>query len=179
MKWPTIILALDLATNTGVCAGRGDQLPSLSHVRMPSTGDDVGRFLCFYRDWFLKALDEHTPSVVVFESPILPATTSLATVRKLAGLAGVTEMICNDEGIDCREVAGATVKLALTGSGRAKKPDMVRACRAYGLNPHTYIKDGEEASDEADAFGAWLASVRQIHPDHAARWTPLFAGSAA
>lgn len=171
------VLALDLATNTGVCVGTGDRLPLLSHNRLPSTGPDVGAFLCAYRDWLIALLEEHGPTLIVFEAPILPKTTAIATVRKLVGLAGITEMVASDDGIEVREVTTSAVKKALTGHGNAKKPAMVAACRGYGLSPHTYIKDGEEASDEADAFGVWLAALRARFPVVGARWDALSAAS--
>ncbi len=171
-----IVWALDLATNTGECWGEPGASPSLGHNRLPSTGDDVGRFLSEFRKWFMGRLDEVCPTLVSFEAPILPAATSMSTVRKLNGLAGVTEMLCHEEGIECCEATTTAVKKALTGSGGAKKWQMVEACRAYGLGPHTYNSEGREASDEADAFGVWLATVRARCPTHADLWKPLVFG---
>jgi hypothetical protein len=186
-----MLLALDIATNTGACWGRGDELPALCSFRLPSTGEDVGRFLCAYEDQLRGLIGQVEPTRIIFEAPVLPRAkfnkttkrveggVSLMTTRKLQGLAGVTEMVAHREGLDCREVQPAEAKQALTGKGNAKKPEMVRACRAFGLDPKTYFADGDLASDEADAFGVWLCIVRHAHPELAARWTPLFAGRAA
>lgn len=177
-----MFLALDLATNTGVCFGAGDVLPVLEHHRLPSTGEDIGRYLAEFEDWLRPLIDRVEPTCIAYESPVLRTDTKIVTLRKLYGLAGVTEMVAHRDGIDCREVPASTAKLALTGSGRSKKPDMVRFARHYGLNPHTYRQEGEEASDEADAFGVWLATVRARAPKHAAHWDmhgPLFIGRAA
>lgn len=186
-----MFLALDLATNTGACWGAGEGLPSLRSHRLPSTGDDVGAFLCAHEDVLRALLDEVEPTCIVFEAPVLPRSkfnpiskkveggVSILTTRKLQGLAGVTEMVAHREGLDCREVQPSEVKQALTGKGNAKKPEMVRAARGYGLDPKTYTVDGQDASDEADAFGVWLVAVRARRPDLAARWTPLFAGRVA
>src|SRR5258708_24756479 len=147
-------LALDLATNTGACWGEGDVLPTLDSHRMPSTGDDVGRFLCAYEDWLRPMLDQVGPSRIVFEAPVLPRAkynaikkrveggVSLITTRKLQGLAGVTEMIAHRVGLPCHEVQPAEVKQALTGKGNAQKHEMVAACRALGRKPATYRQDG-------------------------------------
>lgn len=43
-----MLLALDLATTTGWCLGRGDVLPVLGSCKMPDTKDDVGTFLDFW-----------------------------------------------------------------------------------------------------------------------------------
>jgi Holliday junction resolvasome RuvABC endonuclease subunit len=168
-------LALDLATETGFCVGAADtgEVPTLGHVRMPSTGPDVGQFLAAWQDWLDAKVCEVEPTLIIFEAPILPSETQMSTTRKLQGLAGVTEMVCHRAGIEVAELTTSTVKKGLTGNGRASKSDMVRACRAYGFNPHTYIKKGEESSDEADAFGIWLCALRLRHPTHAGRWDPM------
>ena len=167
--------ALDLATQTGFCFGAADtgEGPTLGHIRMPSTGSDVGRFLCAWEDWLSGWIGEVEPTLVIFEAPILPGQTQIATTRKLQGMAGVTEMVCHRRGIEVAELATSQVKKALTGSGRAEKADMMQACRVYGFDPKT--------SDEADAFGIWLCALRLRHPVHAGRWDPInyMAGRAA
>lgn len=160
-------LALDLATQTGFCFGPADtgEVPTLGHVRLPSTGPDVGRFLCAWQAWLEPKVCEIEPSLIIFEAPILPAQTQMATTRKLQGMAGVTEMVCHRLGIECAEVATSQVKKALTGSGRADKEQMLAAARRYGFTP--------TCSDEADAFGIWLCALRLRHPTLAGRWDPL------
>ena len=160
-------LALDLATCTGFCFGSADtgEIPMLGHVRMPSTGADVGRFLCAWQDWLEPKVCEVEPTLIVFEAPILAGQTQIAPTRKLQGMAGVTEMVAHRHGIEVAELSTSTVKKALTGSGRAEKPAMMAACRAYGFNP--------QVTDEADAFGIWLCALRLRHPTHAGRWDPM------
>lgn len=161
------VLALDLATQTGFCHGPADtgEVPTLGHVRMPSTGPDVGRFLCAWQDWLEPAVREVEPTLIVIEAPILAGQTQIATTRKLQGMAGVAEMVAHRLRIEIAEVSTSQVKKALTGSGRAEKSDMIAACRHYGLAPQT--------SDEADAFGVWLCAVRLRHPKLAGLWDPI------
>lgn len=182
-----MLLALDLATQTGICFGAADtgEVPTLDHFRLPSTGDDVGRFLADFEDRMLALLDKVAPSLVVFEAPVLPRAkfnpktkkveggVSILTTRKLQGLAGELERIAYRQGVECAELQPSQVKQALTGKGNAKKPAMVAACRAFGLDPHTYTYQGEDASDEADAFGVWLCALRMRHPTLAGRWDPI------
>tara|TARA_R110002051_G_scaffold316556_2_gene396341 strand:+ start:9280 stop:9795 length:516 start_codon:yes stop_codon:yes gene_type:complete len=162
-----MFLGLDLATCTGFCHGPADtgEVPTLGHITMPKTGPDVGRFLCVYEDWLNALVRRIEPALIVFEAPILPSTTKLETTRKLQGLAGVTEMVGHRHRIELAEVAGSTVKKALTGSGKAEKADMIAAARHYGFNPQT--------SDEADAFGIWLHALRLRHPRAAGFWDPI------
>jgi hypothetical protein len=59
-----MILALDLATSTGFAHGDGASRPVVSTVRMPSTGQDVGEFLSFFRRWFRPTVDRLLALVV-------------------------------------------------------------------------------------------------------------------
>lgn len=181
------VLALDLATSTGICWGAADtgEVPTLEHFRLPSTGDEVGRFLAAFEDRVHELLNRVCPTLIVFEAPVLPRAkfnpaskkveggVSIITTRKLQGLAGELERIAFREGIECAEIQPAQAKQALTGKGNAKKPQMVSACRAFGFDPHTYTHNGEDASDEADAFGIWLCALRLRHPKQAGRWDPM------
>lgn len=178
-----MLLTLDLATLTGFAFGPGDtgELPTIGSHRLPSTGDDVGRFLAAYRDWLVAKVSEVEPELVVFEAPILASVTTITVTRKLQGLAGVTEMVITDLNatyrklgaaeIEVAEVATTSVKKALTGSGRADKDQMIAGARLYGLNP--------SCSDEADAFGVWLLTVRKRFPKLAGRWDAMNFGGRA
>jgi Holliday junction resolvasome RuvABC endonuclease subunit len=168
-----VILALDLATRTGLCAGDPTELPVLDNFTLPSTGEDVGKFLDAAERLARALIEQFAPTLIVFEAPVLASTTALATTRKLHGLAGVVEMVAFREGIECAEVQPSTVKKNLTGHGRAEKWDMVEACRRYGFDPKTYTYKGREASDEADAFGVWLTALRRRFPQHAHAWDPM------
>lgn len=169
------MLALDLGTNLGYCLGTGADNPRLGSVLLPTTGEDVGTYLDFYFRWLNAMLEQEAINLVVFEAPTLPgakvdketgklikAPTTIATTRKLQGLAGVTEMVvvqANKDledaglpGVACREVFLQTAKKELGGHGRSDKDDMMLAAKRCGMNPRTF--------DEADAFGVWLVGVR-------------------
>lgn len=163
-----MLLALDLATRTGICSGDPTEVPSLSHHILPSTGADVGRFLDAAEKFAAGLIERAAPALVVFEAPILPRETQVATVRKLQGLAGMVELVCHRAGVECAEVSTTAVKKALTGKGNAKKPDMLAAAEHYGFDPR--------CDDEADAFGVWLCALRLRFPQHAHHWDPLTQG---
>ncbi len=148
------LLTLDLATHTGWTRG----LPEDRHFAygtyvLPKGSDDVGAFLQAYEQWLIEALASVT--LCVFEAPILPKVTSLATCRKLYGLAGVTEMICADFGIKCRSVNPMTIKAFISPRMR-HKADMVTAIRRYGYDPKSH--------DEADAIGLRLYVLNLLFP---------------
>lgn len=159
------ILGFDLATCTGHCHGEADECPTLGHFILPKTGPDVGAFLEAAEDRLTGLIMAITPGVVCFESPILPQATSLATTRKLHGLAGMLELVCRRANVECVEVMPSIVKKVLTGRGNAKKPEMIAAARAMGFDP--------KVEDEADALGVWLAVVRMRHPEAAGRLDPI------
>ncbi len=150
------VLSLDIATRTGACIGNGASLPLLTHVRLPSMGEEGGRFFWTYRRWLKGVIAEHRPSILSFERPILPRFTNITVTRTLQGLAAVTEEVAYAAGVDCREVTVQQVKTALTGYGHATKLDMMKLAQAYGLEPKVH--------DEADAFGCWLATLRVLRP---------------
>jgi Holliday junction resolvasome RuvABC endonuclease subunit len=73
-----------------------------------------------------------------------PGGPSPWTQIRLAELGGAIRVLLFEAGTPYVEVAPASLKLFATGHGRAKKPEMVEACKAEG---------GEPANDnEADAW---------------------------
>lgn len=174
-----MILALDLATSTGFCYGDGSQTPVVSTKRMQSTGKDVGAFAVDFWKFLDPLLERVQPRVVIFEAPTLPAAKvnratgelegsaqNIHTLRKLYGLAAITEMACTFREITCRETSLNTVKKELAGHGHASKAQMMDAARRAGIE----LTPGDEAEDEADAFGVWLVGVRHFAPEHSLAW---------
>lgn len=152
------ILALDLATKTGWCAARaGDPVRVGTHT-LPKTGNDIGTYLDVHCAWMVRTLASHYPDLVVYESPILRSgQTQIATLRKLYGLAGVTEMVCTQNEVPCFEVNLSTAKALMAGDGRAKKPDMIRAAIARGVD----VQD----DNQADAFAVFLCAIKFRCPE--------------
>jgi Holliday junction resolvasome RuvABC endonuclease subunit len=171
MSFTGTILTLDLATNTGHCAGAPvERLPRIGSFKLPSTGEDIGRFAVEAEDRVAALLDAERPGLVVFEMPILPKKTQLITVRKLSGLVWEVERQCTRRKIRCREGRASSVKKFFTGSGRAEKLDTMQIARRYGWRVRT--------DDEADAAALWAYAVCKVAPEHAARFAlgPLGAG---
>ena len=171
-----VILYADLATVTGWASWGPNRLLASGVWRLPRTGDDVGRFLRSAYDAYHAGLSAGDVTSAVFESPIMRSgnETTIATLRKVYGLAGVFEMACRDLGISCTEADYGTVLKHFTGSGGGKRPAkkrrVVQACRDRGWDP---VDD-----NEADALAGldWVCHVRAI----AVPWPcgALFAGRA-
>lgn len=164
MKIEGIILALDLATATGWCAGVPDNPnPDFGHFVIPPTGDDVGAFGLKFAEWFKAHIERLKPELIIFEAPILPKQCQPMTARKLMGLAFMVEMMARHRNIRCREGRASTVKKYFAGSGRAQKADTMAMCRRYGWQVKTY--------DEADACALWAYAVCCFSPEHAKRFS--------
>lgn len=147
----------------------------------------AGPFFEHFEDWLCDWVagliaDSDGKVWVGFESPFLAgarwdpkagrmvkAATSIATLRKLYGLATFVELVCfrfNREygpGVECREVQNGTIKKLLTGHGKADKVGTWGAARKLGVQP--------QSDDEADAFGGWLEMVKHYGaPEHWDTW---------
>lgn len=157
------ILAIDLSSHTGFAIGDTDGEPRCGTLELPKTGEDVGTFLLAFDCWIRDIVALEKPTVICFEAPILMAgKTSLATARKLMGLASHTEFVAADLHITCREANIMTVKAFFAGTGRASKDDMIAAARRYGWTPRN--------DNEADALAVWSYSSHTMAPQHSARF---------
>ena len=160
---PTL-LALDLATRTGWAFG---EIPERAvtpieartlgapEVESGAVGFDGehGQFFRNFERWLTTFLARHRPDVTVFEAPILDRRKStLAVVRKLHGLAVITEKVA-DEFAPVFSADLGTVKKHATGNGHAKKEQMIDAARAMGWDPAD--------ADEADALWIWDYSCQE------------------
>jgi Holliday junction resolvasome RuvABC endonuclease subunit len=149
-------LALDLGRLTGWACGEPDAVPRFGTHVLPTTGDDIGRYLHAHREWLTGFIQVERPTFVVYEAPILAEETTKATVIKLMSLAGVTELICRDLQVRCYDTHLSSVKKFLTGTGRAKKADMEAAARRFGFAVRN--------DNEADAIAIWGQAVMLRYP---------------
>ena len=183
------IIAFDVATRTGICWGEGESLPHCTSIDLNAEavaqqkkrliGDklEVGVAFSTARQAFIPLLAEAKPRYVIFEAPILHGTTTVETVRKLQGLAGLVEELAFEFKAQTFEHDIGAIKQMLSGHGRADKPYQVRAAQIMGIDIPVIgrTKDGQPIYDDnaADAFGLWLCAVKQVRPDVFNRvWAP-------
>jgi crossover junction endodeoxyribonuclease RuvC len=167
-----ILLALDLSSHTGwACGDTATGEPEFGTFDLPKTGTDVGRFAQAFDAWLRTTLEIKQPHRVVFETPILPRLTQIATVRKLTGLAWHTEFVCRQIGVSCAEADIQSIKKFFTGNGRADKAAMIRAARRYGWR----VSD----DNQADACALWAYAVHEIDPANSQRFKLGPIGAAA
>ena len=156
------VLAFDLSSHVGWALFDGRRLVRSDTWNTPP--EMVGRFGRRFTAAYVFAREIITtqkPDLIAFEAPIQPRAgtrdlknTHPLNLRFLQGLATIFEMVAHIEGVRCVEVANGTAKKRLTGSGRAKKPDMVVAAIKQGFivaNDH-----------EADACAVALAALDHV-----------------
>lgn len=140
-------LALDLAGLLGWAANPYDDRPRFGSHQLPSTADDVGKYIAAYDDWLCAMLEFEEPAVVIYEAPSIFMKTTPITIEKLVGLATHTQLVCHRRGIRRYSANPSQVKKHWTGKGNAKKPDMVARARRCGFK----VRD----DNEADAIAVW------------------------
>ncbi len=151
-----MLLTLDLATVLGYTVGDvADRGFRSGWYRLPSTGTDIGAFARAYDEWLDNQCTLTGISEIVFEAPVLPRKTKLATVRKLTGLCWHTEFVASSMGIKCYEANQSSVKLSIAGHGRASKDDVIAAVRTYGYDV--------TEENEADAIAVRLYTIMTRH----------------
>lgn len=142
------LLALDIATLTGWC------VCSQSGVWDLSTDGEESKGLRHYR--FYQRLKEIAATTelkfVVYE---LPAIQGKFPNFVAVELMGVLKMFCAVNGMKFKGYPPATLKKWATGSGKAKKPEMVEAAKTrYGVIP----KD----DNEADALHLYHMAIEDL-----------------
>lgn len=106
------------------------------------------------------------PHHVVFEAPILPKETQIATTRKLQGLAWHVEFLCNALRFDCMEAQVSSVKRLWAGNGFAAKETMVAAAKRRGFD----VKNHDEADALAVRYFAISGQWPSVYMEIAASW---------
>ena len=143
------LLTLDMATQSGWAA----YSPSLGVIygthKLPTTHDDVGRFVAAFQDWLVDDLfPKVQPTRICFEAPFVGPKMSQQTACKLFGLKAVLELTCFRNDILCREANIPAVRKAFLGRNPRNRDEAKRAviemCRMYGWKPKN--------DDEADAL---------------------------
>lgn len=142
------ILALDIATKTGwaMCA---DDVTS-GVLDLKPFEDEAARADSF-EDWLRNKIIANNITHVAIESVI--GLRWGGTAYRLYGLHCVAHLVCYRHKVARQTVSPPSLKKYVTGSGRAKKKDMIEAVRGWGFNP---LDD-----NEADAI-ALLTYAREF-----------------
>lgn len=164
------ILALDLATSTGVCAGNSGAAPHAWTVSLGGLPDDR-RFSNVLRLTHA-IIEEHTPDLIVVEAPVGGPKAS----AYLIGLVACVRGCSFDMGIRCETAHLATVRrhfigknltvkhfphLKMAAAKKAIKSEVIHQCRLVGWNP--------QDDNEADAMAIWDWACAVFAPRYQAK----------
>lgn len=160
----TVVLALDLASSTGVAwDAPGGGRPFCSTWRAPTAeAKDYGRRFDEYHCWLSEVIVTVRPGLLGFEAPLVRSDRA---ARFLIGLASITEMTAAHHAVPCVEEHVATIKQFFGGSGRATKDAMMGRCRQLGWAVRN--------DDEADAAALWTYLKSMSDPKFSFQVTPL------
>jgi len=152
------ILALDLALQTGWALGTpADTKPISGSVQIVREDASMAKLFSEWRIYLRDFLSLNPDiTLVVFESPLLPfmkqGKTTISTLRRLIGLASVTEeLLYSLNKYDIREARVSDVRSHFIGSNRHKRDEAkmltARRCRQLGWEP--------QDDNAADALALW------------------------
>lgn len=161
------ILALDLALQTGWAIGTAaDTKPMSGSIQIARSDASMAKM---FSEWRIHLRDflslNPDVSLVVFESPLLPfmkaGNTNINTIRRLIGLASVTEELLYSLGkYDIREARVSDVRSHFLGSNRHKRDEAkaltIRKCRSLGWAPQD-----DNAADALALLDYQMAMLRR------------------
>jgi len=160
--------------------GRAPALVAVSVIRTPPERDIPQRLVALERD-LVACIEEYRPDVVAVERVF--AQHNVQTVMGTAQAAGVTMLVAARRGIPVVQHTPSEVKAAITGSGRAGKPQVgAMVARLLGL------AEVPKPADSADALAlaichCWRGGTHNRYAEAAEqarhrRVAPLGAGRA-
>jgi crossover junction endodeoxyribonuclease RuvC len=169
------ILALDLATSTGWACGTLEGTP-IAHgvLRLPKTGEDLGRFGEAFENWLGPAIEDMAPTEIIYESPIMPKLTSMTTLRKLGGLCFVTEIIARRYKVLVREANLVHIRKHFIGTTQAPRAITTPELRRRWLKDRTIAECRQRGfhvagDDDADAVALLSFALSLYRPDFVLR----------
>ncbi|AVG38354.1 hypothetical protein [Achromobacter insolitus] len=151
------ILALDLGTKTGYALRRRDgRIAHGTQDFTPRKSWSEGQKWARYRAWLTETIREGQVHRVVYELVVRHEAKGRPlwdAAHAYGAFQAITHMVCDGFNVDAIGVNLATVKKNFTGSGRAKKEDMMVQAKARGFRPET--------DNDADALAILHWAVAQ------------------
>ncbi|MBF0500793.1 MAG: crossover junction endodeoxyribonuclease RuvC [Candidatus Riflebacteria bacterium] len=151
----SIILGLDLAERTGICIleMQDHRLLWSETVRL-ATRDPQARLLSL-KDLLTGVIERFGSGEMAIEDVFLPARTSPRTPISLGELRGVARLCAAEHKMPVFFYPPARMKLAITGSGRAEKADVIQLIEAeFGIK----VSDDNQADAIGIAYTHWLTN---------------------
>ena len=155
------ILALDVASTTGICVGFAGEKPTFSTIKFVQDGDDhedvFGRAL----RWLAEYLQVDRPDAIYIEAPLSPGIhgqTNADTTLRLIGMWAALAAAVKVKGIKYRRAKVSTVRKEFIGHGNLKGHEAKRRVREM-----CRLLDWQTRNDNESDAGAifWWASTRE------------------
>ena len=178
------ILALDIASVTGVCEGRAGSAPQFYTMRFARDGDEHEEAFARALKWIAERLQVDRPDAIFVEAPINPGafvgrydeekgrvamTTNPETTIRLMGLWAIMAAAAKVKGIRYSRVNVQSARKDFIGHGNLRGAEAKRRCfeicKLLGWEPKN--------RDEADAACVWHAACLKLAPHSAAIITPM------
>jgi hypothetical protein len=167
------VIALDPATNTGLCEGFPGRDPLFLAQRLQvSPQDEHEDIYGRAHHWFSEHLTQRMPDAVAIEAPILvtDGATNNDALNRTRGLYAVFAGAVKARGIRLLRVEVKTWRKYFLGRGNLARPlakaECVRICNLLDWHPPSI--------DAAEAAGIWAWSCSQLEPQSTQRIEPLF-----
>lgn len=139
------ILALDLATKCGWASLRPDgRVESGEELFDVKSKEGPGMRFVKFRRWLIDIKGCLEVTDIAYEEVIGHGPGQVYAAQIHGGFVAILQAFCESHAIRYKGYSVGTIKKQFTGSGNAKKPDMIKRCRELGFAPAT--------DNEADAL---------------------------
>ncbi|MDB5596228.1 MAG: hypothetical protein JWM36_3189 [Hyphomicrobiales bacterium] len=176
MTEAALIVALDIATTTGVAYGRVGEAPRfMSQSFRADTSDISGHVDASAKAqvWAIDFLNTVQPDFLVIEAPLefTPHGGNANTTIRLTSLVSIVGAVAKNLGYAVRFGKVSTVRSAFLGRGNGNLPgdfakrEVMRFCLGAGWKPSTL--------DQADAGALWWWFGNELQPQTSQPMSPL------
>jgi len=149
----SIILGLDLAEQAGICVLAADDHRLLWSDSVLLARKDPGAKLIRLKALITETIARFGKGEMALEDVFLPEKTSRRTPISLGELRGVARLCAAEADMPVFFYPPAKMKVAITGSGRATKDDVLRMIEAEF---HVRPADDNQADAIGIAYTHWL-----------------------
>lgn len=170
------IMALDIATKTGVAEGRPGEIPHLYTVDFGGRNDEPQDIWCRAVKWTATRLQSFKPDAIYIEASIPPSQmwgrTNHQTTLILIGLWAAIAGHARARSIPVRKVEISTARVHFLGRGNGRLPReiaksrVIAMCELLGWSPPD--------DNAGDAGALWHFGCSQIAPELMTPTKPLF-----
>lgn len=167
-----MIIALDLASTTGICIGKPNTSPIFFTESLGDVGGGHGERMAQAIRMTNRLIKQYQPTFIALEAPIKTNKTQKVVEELLMGLRGCVIGIAHMHHVPLEQFEISTVRRHFIGHGGLKskpaKDAVMKRCKQLGWNPKNF--------DESDSGAVWDYACSRQSRSHSLQGTPLFGG---